>query len=49
MCEYREFHRLGNEMPHDCDFPLHCPKRTVHMQDVAGNVVANVDVRVLVS
>ena len=52
--EYREFHKLGNDMPllgsnddfqmQDCDFSIHCPKRTVHMQYVAENVAVNVDV-----
>ena len=52
--EYREFHRLGNDMPllgskedfqtHDCDFPIHYPKRTVHMQDVAENLAFYVNV-----
>ena len=29
---------------HDCDFPIHCLKRMVRMQDVVENVVVNIDV-----
>ena len=55
MYEYREFHRLENDVPlleskedfemHNCDFPIYCPERMVDMRDIEEHVTFNDVVR----